>query len=109
MGDPIVTPLFVIVGVLNGVLGSVFVLSLALYVLCEAWNINGWVALMICGAGAAFASIAIAPGFLVVFGGAQVASIGTFYESLIFLTHTLYGCCAGYWLFQSSTTELAHP
>lgn len=94
-------------GLMIAVFASVFVLSLALYVLASNWLMEGWVALMVCGVGAVVVSLVVArtiPGIFVWRVGLDAARSGRFFQVLILLTHTLYSACAGYWLAETPRT-----
>ncbi len=96
--------LTVIYAYVMGIFGSVFVLSLALYVFAHNWRIEGWVALLLCGVGAAAISLAVAPnlmGTLMWSWEGHLADSDTFSRVQIFLSQTLYSGCAGYWLSQT--------
>lgn len=89
-----------------GIFVSVFVLSLALYVFANKWNIEAWAALMVCGVGAAAIALVVAPDpmrTLTFSWQGPLEQSDAFSRIQIFLSQTLYSGCAGYWL--SQTTE----
>ena len=97
-GHPIFALVVVFLAAVIGIFSSVLVLSLALYVFAHNWHTGGWVALMLCGVGAAAISCAV---LIPSWPRGGVASVDRFFQVLMFLTHTLYSGCAGYWLSQT--------
>lgn len=109
-GRPIVSAVFLVFGVVVGILSSVFMLSLALYVFVDRWHRQGMVALLVCAFGATAISFGVVPNFIPIAlwgpkGDVATLALDRFLQVLLFLTHALYSGCAGYWLSQTTGGE----